>query len=113
MLDHELAELRVLWSDEVKRLRSIVATLPKCWRLVDGKPVQDCPVVLGMKAWLKAWTAKAGGASAYPVTIDRIEVGGFIRAAFDRWGDYRNVVEHELANSSECAEVLAEKDGET
>uniref|UniRef100_A0A6M3LMU2 Uncharacterized protein n=1 Tax=viral metagenome TaxID=1070528 RepID=A0A6M3LMU2_9ZZZZ len=33
---------------EVERLRAIVDKLPKCWRLDEsGRPVQDCPVILG------------------------------------------------------------------
>ncbi len=37
----------------IGQLRSIVAKLPKCWRLNDaGELVQDCPVVPGMILWL-------------------------------------------------------------
>ena len=38
---------------ENKRLQAIVVTLPKCWRLVDGKRVQDVAVVPGMTVWLE------------------------------------------------------------
>ncbi len=37
---------------ELDRLQAIVAKLPKCWRLVDGVLVTDCPVVPGMNAWV-------------------------------------------------------------
>jgi hypothetical protein len=33
------------------RLAAIVAKLPKCWRLVDGKLVQDEPVYIGKTLW--------------------------------------------------------------
>ena len=33
---------------KVARLQAIVDKLPKCWRLVEGKLVQDVPVVPGM-----------------------------------------------------------------
>ncbi len=46
----ELATLRQI-VNEVITLRAIVAKLPKCWRLVDGKRVQDVPVGLGMVVW--------------------------------------------------------------
>lgn len=37
---------------EVEWLRAIVDKLPKCWRLVDGKLVQDCPVGTGMELFV-------------------------------------------------------------
>lgn len=36
-----------------KELQAIVDALPKCWRLVDGVPVQDVPVVPGMAIWVE------------------------------------------------------------
>jgi len=38
---------------EVKRLQAIVAKLPKCWRLVDGKLVQDVPMTPEMKVFVR------------------------------------------------------------
>lgn len=42
-------------------LQAIVAKLPKCWRLVDGVLVKDCPVVLGVTRVyyvLHSWSEK-------------------------------------------------------
>ena len=36
-----------LLKSQLARLQSIVDKLSKCWRLVDGVLVQDCPVVIG------------------------------------------------------------------
>jgi hypothetical protein len=39
-----------LWR-EIARLLTIVNKIPKCWRLVDGKLVQDCSMTPGMIVW--------------------------------------------------------------
>ena len=44
------AELREQ-TTRAEKADAIVAKLPKCWRLVDGKRVQDVPVGLGMVVW--------------------------------------------------------------
>lgn len=36
---------------ELDRLQAIVDKLPKCWRLLDGKLVQDVPVELDATLW--------------------------------------------------------------
>ena len=45
-----VCELRITRVTE--RLQAIVDKLPKCWRLKDGKLVQDVPVVPGMDVWI-------------------------------------------------------------
>jgi len=36
---------------KIERLQAIIDKLPKCWRLQDGKLVQDVPVVPGTDFW--------------------------------------------------------------
>lgn len=36
---------------ELERLQTIIDKLPKCWRLVDGKRVQDVPITPQMDVW--------------------------------------------------------------
>jgi hypothetical protein len=39
------------WQKRCDELQDIVDALPKCWRLVDGKLSQTCPIVPGMELW--------------------------------------------------------------
>ena len=41
------------WMDRADKAERIVDQFPKCWRLVDGKLVQDVAVVPGMVVWTK------------------------------------------------------------
>lgn len=79
-------------ADELTRLRAIVAALPKCYRLVDGKPVQDCAVVPGMMVYhpCSDGTIEAKELTDWHDVIDLL----------DGWFD-------PFANSRECAEALA------
>ncbi len=43
-------------ADEIERLQATVDKLPKCWRLLDGKLVQDVSVTPGMTIW-RLWPA--------------------------------------------------------
>jgi len=77
-LRSELVDARA----EIEQLRAIVAKLPKCWRLVDGKRVQDVPVVVEMKVWVKYRNSK----TPFPITVDAVERGGGIRSwRIGRW----------------------------
>ena len=78
---------------EFDRLRDIVATLPQCYRLADGKPVQDCPVVPDVDTvWVVVHDRKR--------PVQQCERAG------------TNLLSKEIcANSRECAEALAAKKG--
>lgn len=46
---------------KLPKLEAIVAKLPKCWRLDEsGKPVQDVPVVPGIRVWRNEWQTTLG-----------------------------------------------------
>ena len=45
---------------EADRLQTIIAKLPKCWRLVNGQLVQDVLIVAGMTAWYLTALAPQG-----------------------------------------------------
>lgn len=76
-------------ADELESFRDIVATLPKCWRLVDGKPVQDCPVHDGMTYYTYC-------ANARDIIEDQFAWDDYLCRATDHW-----------ANTREAAEALA------
>lgn len=94
---------------EIKHLRSIVDTLPQCYRLVDGKPVQDCPMTPGMEVWVPGtgmWDDKI-----WKIKVTSIDSKGFVCTNIGgrpQWWHSRA-----CANSRECAEVLAATRKET
>lgn len=40
-------------ADEIERLAAMVAPLPKCWRLVDGKLIQDVLLMPGVRVYFR------------------------------------------------------------
>ena len=96
-------------ADELSRLRDIVATLPQCYRLVDGVPVQDCPVVPGMTVW---FTEEHISAKIHSYLIGEIGPRGNARlwtVESDRCIGLQDT--GNCANSRECAEAMAARKG--
>ena len=77
---------------------AIVDALPKCWRLVDGELVQDCPVVPGMRVWRIKW----------PTALGHVVVG--VRRTQVRLNGMGDLCRSdELADTREAAEALAKR----
>ncbi len=79
-----------MWQDlvkaanEIDRLQSIVDKLPKCWRLnKHGKLVQDVPIILHGKVWVRARTNEEWG----QYVVDAVHADGMIavRVGYGLW----------------------------
>ncbi len=81
---------------EIARLQAIIDKLPKCWRLLDGKLVQDVPVMPGMKLLCNGdWWE-----------VESISNTGAVRLADYRGGTrYLSVFGENCHNSREAAEA--------
>jgi len=67
-------------ADEIERLQSIVESLPKCWTLRDGKPVQDKPVTPGMMVFARGrYGVVPGIVGNGPITL----TGGIVECIGD------------------------------
>ncbi len=115
-------------ADRAELLQAIVNTLPKCWRLVDGEPVQDCPVVLGMVVCVTCrrrlrdegppiWPPDPGDGMVvgvaigtdgeqYLTIVERSAEGGFVDV---KWAFTKDP--SECANTREAAEAMAARKG--
>lgn len=95
---------------EIKHLRAIVDTFPKCYRLVDGKPVQDCPAAFETQVWAE-WNDMI-----FRWKITRMDTDGWCWLKRQEPCDSPDSPEmgtKHFANSREAAEVMAAKGKET
>lgn len=70
----------------IVELEGIVATLPKCWQLVDGKPVQDCVLYEGMTYYTFC-------ANAREIIEETFSWDDYLCRAPDNWSDSREAAE--------------------
>ncbi len=92
--------------DEIESLQAVVKQLPKCWRLVDGKRVQDVPVVPGGKVYGYAY----GDRHIEAWRVRHISLTGSVYA--ELWEDPPIVITR-LASEFSSTEAAARAAGES
>ena len=95
----------------IERQRETLDKLPKCWRLLHGKLVQNCPVVPGTTIFARVGIRTSSGMnigvtgdinSHLVDSVDRENI------SITRKGHYCCVAAGDCANSREAAAALAE-----